>query len=162
MSRVRLSTSMGDIAIELFEEEAPETVANFLAYVDDGFYDGLIFHRVIPDFMIQGGAFTPDMRPKSTRPAIRNEADNGLRNRRGTLAMARTADVHSATAQFFVNLAENGFLDHGARDYGYAVFGRVVEGMDVVDRIAQVETGHAGPHGDVPLEPVVITSARRA
>lgn len=158
---VVLATSLGDISIELFEEEAPGTVANFLQYLDDGFYDGTIFHRVIPGFMVQGGGLTADLRKKPTREPIRNEADNGLKNARGTLAMARTADVHSATAQFFINLADNAFLDHGARDFGYAVFGKVVEGMDVVDQVAAVPTGTVKGYQDTPLEPVVIESAMR-
>jgi len=156
-----LSTSMGDVTIELFSAEAPVTAANFLQYVDDGFFDGTIFHRVIPGFVIQGGGFTTGMEQKKTRPPIRNEAGNGCRNERGTLSMARTSDVNSATSQFFINLKDNPFLDHGQRDFGYAVFARVVDGMDVVDRIAAVETGAAGGHRDVPLEPVVVHSARR-
>ncbi len=158
---VILQTSFGDIHVELFPDQAPVTVENFLGYVDGGFFDGTVFHRVIPRFMIQGGGFTPEMQQKVTGPPIQNEADNGLKNERGTLAMARTTDVHSATAQFFINLSDNGFLDHGARDFGYAVFGRVSAGMDVVDRIAAVETGQRGGHRDVPLEPVLIASLRR-
>jgi peptidyl-prolyl cis-trans isomerase A (cyclophilin A) len=158
---VELQTSEGAIRIALESDEAPVTVKNFLAYVDAGFYDGTIFHRVIPGFMVQGGGFTPGMEQKDTRAPIRNEADNGLKNLRGTLAMARTQAKDSATAQFFINLSDNAFLDHGARDFGYAVFGRVVDGMDVVDRIAEVETGRKGMHADVPVEPVVIESARR-
>lgn len=159
---VILSTSMGDIQIELFPDRAPMTVANFLQYVDEGFFDGTIFHRVIPGFMIQGGGFTEEMVQKPTRAPIKNEADNGLENRRGTLAMARTREIDSATAQFFINIADNGFLDHGARDFGYAVFGKVVGGMDVVDAIAGAPTGSRGPHRDVPREPIVIRTARRA
>lgn len=158
---VELETSKGAIRIALEADKAPITVKNFLAYVDAGFYDGTIFHRVIPGFMIQGGGFEPGMQQKPTRDPIHNEADNGLRNRRGTLAMARTQARDSATAQFFVNLDDNAFLDHGARDFGYAVFGRVVDGMEVVDRIAAVQTGTRGGHRDVPLEPVRIESARR-
>jgi cyclophilin family peptidyl-prolyl cis-trans isomerase len=159
---VALSTSKGDLTIELFAQEAPVTVQNFLQYVDDGFFDGTVFHRVIPGFMIQGGGMDAEMRQKSTRAPIANEAKNGLKNARGTLAMARTSDVNSATAQFFINLTDNAFLDHGTRDFGYAVFGRVTAGMDVVDAIAKVKTGRKGPHDDVPVEPVTIQKARRA
>lgn len=159
---VTLSTSHGDITIELFSDDAPKSVENFLQYVDDGHFDGTIFHRVIPGFMIQGGGFDATMDQKPTRDPIQNEADNGRKNERGTLAMARTQAIHSATAQFFINLADNGFLDHGERDFGYAVFGRVTEGMDVVDQIAAVATGNTGGHQDVPVDPVVITTARRA
>jgi len=157
-----MSTSLGDITIELDAEKAPITVENFLAYVDEGFYDGTIFHRVIPGFVLQGGGFTADMQQESTHAPIKNEADNGLKNDRGTLSMARTPEVDSATSQFFINLVDNAFLDHGTRDFGYAVFARVIEGMDVVDKIATVETGNHGMHQGVPLEPVVIVSARRA
>lgn len=159
---VALSTSHGDLTVELFTREAPVTVQNFLAYVDDGFFDGTVFHRVISGFMIQGGGMDAGMRQKPTKPPIKNEADNGVKNTRGTLAMARTSDVNSATAQFFINLADNGFLDHGGRDFGYAVFGRVTQGMDVVDAIAKVKTGRKGSHDDVPVEPVTIVKARRA
>jgi len=159
---VSLSTTRGDLTIELFAREAPATVENFLAYVDDGFFDGTVFHRVISGFMIQGGGMDADLRPKATRAAIKNEADNGLKNTRGTLAMARTSDVNSATAQFFINLADNAFLDHGTRDFGYAVFGRVTGGMEVVDAIAKVKTGRKGHHDDVPVEPVTVVRARRA
>ena len=158
---VVFETSKGSFTVELLAEQAPVTVANFLQYVDDKHFDDTIFHRVIPGFVIQGGGFTPSMTEKGTREPIENEADNGLKNRRGTLPMARTSDVNSATSQFFVNLADNAFLDHGSRDFGYAVFARVVEGMDVIDAIAQVETGSSGGHQDVPLEPVVVQSARR-
>lgn len=158
---VVFSTSHGDIKLELFEKEAPITVANFLSYVDSGFYDGTIFHRVIPGFVIQGGGFNEDMEQKSTEAPIKNEADNGLRNERGWLSMARTSDINSATSQFFINLADNAFLDHGARDFGYAVFARVVEGMDVVDRIAEVPTARHGMHSDVPREAIVVNEARR-
>ena len=158
---VALRTSHGDLAIELFVKEAPISVENFLAYVDAGHFDGTIFHRVIPGFMIQGGGMDPDMRQKSTRKPIKNEADNGLRNQRGTLAMARTSDINRATAQFFINLKDNAFLDHGGRDFGYAVFGRVTTGMEVVDAIAAVKTGRRGHHDDVPVEPVLIREARR-
>jgi peptidyl-prolyl cis-trans isomerase A (cyclophilin A) len=158
---VVLETSKGDITVELYQDDAPITVENFLKYVDDGFFDGTIFHRVIPNFMIQGGGFAEDMSQKPTRDAIKNEAKNGLKNERGTLAMARTSVVDSATAQFFINHADNDFLNNSARDFGYAVFGKVVEGMDVVDAIAGVKTGRQGPHDDVPKEPVVIRAARR-
>jgi len=162
---VVLTTSKGKIRIELDAEKAPITVENFLGYVDQGFYDGTVFHRVIPGFMIQGGGFTPEMKQKETGKPIRNEAGNGLENARGTLAMARTNVVDSATAQFFVNLTDNDFLNHTGEDprsFGYAVFGRVVDGMDVVDQIAAVPTATRGPHQNVPSEPVVIESARRA
>lgn len=151
---VIIKTSKGDIKIELDKENAPISVDNFLTYVEDGFYDGTIFHRVINNFMVQGGGFTADMQQKSTNPQIKNEADNGLKNERGTIAMARTGVVDSATSQFFINHADNTFLDHGIKDYGYAVFGKVVDGMDVVDAIAVVQTGP----GDVPNEHVVIES----
>jgi cyclophilin family peptidyl-prolyl cis-trans isomerase len=153
---ITIRTNHGDISAELFDEKAPLTCENFRRYVADGFFDGTIFHRVIPNFMIQGGGLDADMRQKPTREPIRNEADNGVPNRRGTLAMARTADVDSATAQFFINLRDNDFLNHGGRDFGYAVFGEVVDGMDVVDTIAAVPTGNRGGHGDVPLETVEI------
>jgi cyclophilin family peptidyl-prolyl cis-trans isomerase len=159
---VVLTTSHGDIAVELFANESPVTVENFLAYVEAGFFDGTVFHRVIPGFMVQGGGMDADLRQKATRAAIKNEADNGLKNTRGTLAMARTSDVNSATAQFFINLADNAFLDHGARDFGYAVFGRVTKGMEVVDAIAKVKTGRKGHHDDVPLQSVTLTQVRRA
>ena len=158
--RVVLETSKGPIVIELFAEEAPATVANFLAYVDAGHYDGTVFHRVIDGFMIQGGGFSADMQQKPTREPVGNEADNGLKNARGTLAMARTDDPHSASAQFFVNLVDNRFLDHTAKTpqgWGYTVFGRVVDGMATVDAIGKVKTGNR----DVPVEPVVLESARR-
>lgn len=159
---VVFETSMGAFSIELYPDAAPITVENFLQYVDDGFFDGTVFHRVIPNFVIQGGGFTEGMKQKPTRAKIKNEAENGLKNLRGTLSMARTSDVNSATSQFFVNLADNAFLDHGTRDFGYAVFGKVVEGLDVVDAIAAVETGTRGGHQDVPLQPVVVQRARRA
>jgi peptidyl-prolyl cis-trans isomerase A (cyclophilin A) len=157
-----LSTSLGDATIAFFDAEAPVTVENFLQYVDDGFFDGTIFHRVIPGFVLQGGGFTPDMKQKETRPPIKNEAGNGLKNERGSLSMARTHDINSATSQFFINLKDNAFLDHGARDFGYAVFAKVTNGMEIIDRIASVATGTVGMHQDVPLEPVVILSAKRA
>jgi cyclophilin family peptidyl-prolyl cis-trans isomerase len=157
---ITLQTSLGDIQLELDAEKAPVTVANFLSYVEAGHYDGTVFHRVIGGFMIQGGGFTPEMQQKQTGKPIRNEAKNGLANARGTIAMARTSVVDSATAQFFINLVDNEFLNHRSeRDYGYAVFGRVVGGMDVVDRIAGVPTGSRAGHGDVPQEPVVIRRA---
>jgi cyclophilin family peptidyl-prolyl cis-trans isomerase len=159
-----METSAGTIKIELFEKKAPITVANFLKYVDDKFYDGTIFHRVIPNFMIQGGGFVPGMKEKQTREAIKNESDNGLKNERGTLAMARTPRPDSATAQFFINLKYNDFLDRAkARDkVGYAVFGKVIEGMDVVDKIAKVETADRSGHENVPTQDVIIKSVRRA
>ncbi|MBF0358956.1 MAG: peptidylprolyl isomerase [Magnetococcales bacterium] len=156
-----ITTSLGEITVELDAEKAPITVENFLKYVEDGFYDGTIFHRVIPNFMIQCGGMTADMREKANNPPIKNEAGNGLKNMRGTLAMARTQVVDSATSQFFINLNDNNFLDHGDRDFGYAVFGKVVDGMDVVDRIAQVETGMSSGHSDVPVETVLIESIKR-
>ena len=157
-----LSTSLGDITIDLDAAKAPITVKNFLSYVESGFYDGTIFHRVIPDFMVQCGGFTPDMAQKKTNAPIKNEADNGLSNEPYSLAMARTSDVNSATSQFFINLADNVFLDHGKRDFGYAVFGKVVKGTEVVDKIGAVKTGRAGGHQDVPVTPVVINTARKA
>lgn len=160
--RVRLETSMGNIVLELDRERAPATVENFLSYVNDGFYDGTIFHRVIADFMIQGGGFAADFSRKATREPIRNEADNGLKNRRGTISMARTRDPHSATAQFFINVVDNTALDHkapDARGWGYAVFGNVVEGMDVVDSIRAQPTGVQGRFRDVPNSTITITRA---
>lgn len=156
-----ISTSLGDITVELDTAKAPISVKNFLAYVDAGHYDGTIFHRVIPDFMVQCGGFTPDMVQKKTNAPIKNEANNGLSNEPYTLAMARTSDVDSATSQFFINLADNVFLDHGKRDFGYAVFGKVVKGTEVVDKIGAVKTGRADGHQDVPLTPVVINSIRQ-
>ena len=153
---ITISTNHGDIVVELFEETAPISSENLRQYVTDGFFDKTIFHRVIQNFMIQGGGFTADMSQKATRDPIKNEADNGEKNLRGTLAMARTQVVDSATAQFFINLRDNNFLDHGGRDFGYAVFGKVTEGMDVVDAIAAVQTGNHGGHQDVPVDPVVI------
>jgi cyclophilin family peptidyl-prolyl cis-trans isomerase len=158
---IRFETSHGGFTIELFPKEAPLTVENFLKYVDDGFFDGTIFHRIVPGFVIQGGGLTADFGNKKTRAPIRNEAQNGLKNTRGSLSMARTSDINSATSQFFVNLSDNGFLDHGPRDYGYAVFGRVTDGMEVIDRIAAVATGRRKGYTDAPLEDVVIVSARR-
>lgn len=153
---VVMETSKGTLKIELYPEKAPLTCENFLSYVRDGFYDGTIFHRVIPNFVLQGGGLTSRMQEKETRPAIKNEADNGLKNLEGALSMARTQAVDSATSQFFINLRDNAFLDHGARDFGYAVFGRVAEGMDVVRSIARVETCDLGFYQDVPKEPVLI------
>ena len=161
---VTLKTTHGDIKIELDAEKAPISTENFLQYVQDGHFDGTVFHRVMPGFMIQGGGFTADMNQKPTRGEIKNEATNGLTNERGTLAMARTNVVDSATAQFFINLVDNTSLNHTAatsQGYGYAVFGRVTEGMDVVDQIAQVPTGSSGQHQNVPTEPVVIEQAVR-
>jgi cyclophilin family peptidyl-prolyl cis-trans isomerase len=158
---LRFETTQGAFTVELFQKEAPETVANFLKYVDDGFFDGTIFHRIVPGFVIQGGGLEPGMEEKTTRPPVRNEATNGLENLRGTLSMARTNDIHSATSQFFVNLADNDFLDHRPGSYGYAVFGRVTEGMDVIDRIAAVRTGRRRGFDDVPVDDVVIQSVRR-
>ena len=153
---ISIKTNHGDIRVELYDDKAPISCENFRRYVRDGHFDGTIFHRVIPNFMIQGGGFGADMRQKPTRDPIKNEADNGEGNRRGTLAMARTQDVNSATAQFFINLRDNDFLNHGGRDFGYAVFGEVTDGMDTVDKIAAVETGNVGGHQDVPLETVEI------
>ncbi len=158
---IRFETSHGPFTVELYPKEAPVTVENFLKYVDDGFFDGTIFHRIVPGFVIQGGGLTADFGNKKTRAPISNEAKNGLKNLRGTLSMARTSDVNSATSQFFVNLVDNAFLDNSARDFGYAVFGRVTDGMDVIDKIAKVETGRRKGYTDAPLEDVVITSAKR-
>jgi len=153
---------LGEIEVELNEEKAPISVKNFLAYVDNGHYNGVVFHRVIKDFMIQGGGMKPDMSEKSPAfPPIQNEAHNGLKNERGTLAMARTSDVNSATAQFFINTKDNTFLDHKVRDYGYAVFGKVVKGMDVVDQINGLPTGNKGMHQNVPLTPIEIVSVEK-
>ena len=156
------STTAGDFTVELFAKDSPATVANFLQYVDDGHYDGTIFHRVIPGFMIQGGGMSSGMEQKPTRAPIRNEAANGLANARGTLAMARTNDIHSATAQFFINLVDNAFLDHSPGDYGYAVFGRVTSGMEVIDAIAAAPTTRRRGHADVPVDEVAIAAVRRA
>lgn len=157
--RVALETSKGRIVVEVFPAKAPITVANFLQYVKAGFYDGVIFHRVIPDFMVQTGGFTPDMKQKPTRGQIKNESTNGLRNERGTLSMARLSEPHTASSQFFINLKDNGGLDHSPRGWGYTVFGQVVEGMDVVDAIAAVRTTTKGQHENVPVEPVTIKKA---
>jgi len=159
---VVLTTNFGEIKIELFAEEAPKTVENFLNYVNSGFYNGMIFHRVIPGFMIQGGGMLPGMEEKDGNAAIENEANNGLKNERGTLSMARTNDPHSASSQFFINSADNGFLDFKSETpsgWGYAVFAKVVEGMDVVDKISAVSTGSYGFHQDVPKEDVLIEKA---
>lgn len=160
---VKLQTNLGDIVLELNDEKAPNTVANFISYVNDGFYNGTIFHRVIDGFMIQGGGFTENLQKKGTKAPIKNEADNGLKNLRGTVAMARTNAPHSATAQFFINVVNNDFLDYRSstpRGWGYAVFGRVVQGMDVVDKIRKIPTGPGGPFPkDVPQAPVVIEQA---
>jgi cyclophilin family peptidyl-prolyl cis-trans isomerase len=155
---IKISTSHGDIVVELFEETAPVSCANFRQYASDGFFDDTVFHRVIPNFMIQGGGMKADMSQKETREPIKNEAENGEKNLRGTLAMARTQVVDSATSQFFINLKDNSFLDNSGRDFGYAVFGKVTDGMDVVDAIAAVETGNKAGHQDVPIQPVTITS----
>ena len=153
---ITIKTNHGDISVELFDEKAPISCENFRQYVTDGHFDGTIFHRVIPNFMIQGGGMDADMNSKATRDPIKNEADNGEKNERGTLAMARTGVVDSATSQFFINLNNNDFLNHGGRDFGYAVFGKVSDGMDVVDAIAAVQTGNSGGHQDVPVETVTI------
>lgn len=156
---VRMETSMGDITLELDAEKAPATVANFLAYAQEGHYDGTVFHRVIDGFMIQGGGMTADLQQKKTKAPVKNEADNGLTNKRGTIAMARTQVVDSATSQFFINVGDNDFLNHqgnSPQTYGYAVFGRVTEGMETVDAIRRVPTGSQGMHQDVPKQPVVI------
>lgn len=153
---ITIRTNHGDIVVELFEDKAPISCENFRQYISDGHYNGTIFHRVIPNFMIQGGGMDESMHSKPTRDPIKNEADNGEKNGRGTLAMARTTVVDSATSQFFINLKDNSFLDHGGRDFGYAVFGRVTDGMDVVDAIAAVPTGNRAGHQDVPVDAVKI------
>jgi peptidyl-prolyl cis-trans isomerase A (cyclophilin A) len=158
---IRFETSLGDFTIEFYEKEAPESVANFMRYIDDSFFDGTIFHRIVPGFVIQGGGFTEDMSQKRTKPPVKNEADNGLKNSRGTLSMARTNDINSATSQFFVNLKDNDFLDHSRGNFGYAVFARVTQGMEVIDKIAAVETGRRRGFDDVPLEAVIMKSVRR-
>ena len=161
MTRVRMSTILGDMTLELDAEKAPKTVENFVNYASSGFYDGTIFHRVINNFMVQGGGFDADMRQKTTEAPIDNEANNGLKNNRGTIAMARTMDPHSATAQFFINVSDNDFLNHTAENmqgWGYAVFGQVVEGQEVLDKIRVVSTGSQAGHQDVPVDPVVIES----
>jgi peptidyl-prolyl cis-trans isomerase A (cyclophilin A) len=158
---ILFETSLGNFKIEFFEKEAPISVANFKKYIDDGFFDGTIFHRIVPGFVIQGGGFTEDMTQKKNSPPIKNEADNGLKNSRGTLSMARTNDINSATSQFFVNLKDNAFLDHSRGNFGYAVFARVTEGMDVVDKIAAVETGRRKGFDDVPVEAVIMKSVHK-
>ena len=157
---VEIDTSLGKVKVELFADKAAGTVKNFLSYVNDKFYDGTVFHRVIPGFMVQGGGFEPGLKEKKTKDPIKNESDNGLANARGTLAMARTSQPDSATAQFYINLKDNAFLDKkNARDkVGYCVFGKVIDGMDVVDKLAKVETGDAGPHQNVPKKDVIIKS----
>lgn len=160
---VLLTTTLGDVKIKLYPEKAPITVENFLTYVNDGFYNKTIFHRVIDGFMVQGGGFTPDFDQKPTRKPIKNEADNKLKNKRGTLAMARTAVVDSATAQFFINTVDNTFLnfkDHNPQEYGYCVFGEVISGMDVVDKMEQAKTGMKEGHRDVPVETITILEAK--
>lgn len=159
---IEFKTSKGNFTIELFANEAPVSSENFLKYVDSGHFDGTIFHRVIPGFMIQGGGFTEDMDQKKTNPPINNEATNGLKNKRGTLSMARTNDINSATCQFFINLVDNDFLDHKPGNYGYAVFAKVTSGMEVIDEIAKVKTGRRNGHADVPVESIVVTSATRS
>lgn len=157
---ITIVTNHGEIVVELFDEAAPLSSENFRQYAVDGFFNDTVFHRVIPNFMIQGGGMSADLINKATRDPIKNEADNGEKNLRGTLAMARTGNIDSATSQFFINLKDNTFLDHSDRDFGYAVFGKVVDGMDVVDVIAAVATGNQGGHQDVPHEPVTITAVR--
>ena len=160
-AQVLMTTTVGPITLELETDNAPKTVDNFLSYVTDGFYDGTIFHRVIDNFMIQGGGFTADMEQKDTKAPVENEANNGLRNNRGTIAMARTQDPHSATAQFFINVQDNDFLNHTGENiqgWGYAVFGKVTDGEDVLDKIRCVQTGGQGGHQDVPVEPIIIES----
>lgn len=160
--KVQLETTQGVIVLELDVAAAPKTVENFINYVEDGFYDGTIFHRVIPDFMIQGGGFTADMKQKATNATIQNEADNGLKNARGTIAMARTRDPHSATAQFFINTVDNTFLNYKAKTtegWGYCVFGKVIQGLEIVDAIEAVQTTTKSPHENVPVEAVIIEKA---
>ena len=158
---IRFETTLGNFTIELYEDKAPVSAENFLRYVDEAFFDGTVFHRIVPGFVIQGGGFTEDMSQKKNHPPIKNEADNGVKNTRGTLSMARTNDINSATSQFFVNLKDNDFLDHTRGNFGYAVFGKVTEGMDVIDKIAAVKTGRRRGFEDVPLDPVIMTSVRR-
>ena len=158
---LRFQTNQGDFTVELFEDDAPISAANFLEYADSGFFDDTIFHRVIPGFVIQGGGFTPQMKQKETRAPIKNEAKNGRKNLRGTLSMARTNDIDSATSQFFVNLKDNDFLDNKPGSFGYAVFGQVVSGMEVIDAIAKVKTGRRGHHDDVPLDAVIVNKVSR-
>jgi cyclophilin family peptidyl-prolyl cis-trans isomerase len=158
---IRFETTLGNFTVELFGDKAPVSAENFLKYVDEGFFDGTVFHRIVPGFVIQGGGFTEDMSQKKNHPPIKNEADNGVKNARGTLSMARTNDINSATSQFFVNLKDNDFLDNSRGNFGYAVFGKVTEGMDVIDKIAAVKTGRRKGFEDVPLDPVIMTSVRR-
>lgn len=158
-THVMLTTSVGKIELALDSKKAPISTKNFITYVNNGYYNNTIFHRVIPGFMVQGGGFGADMQQKTASTPIQNEADNGLRNLRGTISMARTSDKDSATSQFFLNVADNAFLDHGQRDFGYAVFGKVVKGMDVVDKISQAPTSTVGPNENVPNTPIVILSA---
>jgi peptidyl-prolyl cis-trans isomerase B (cyclophilin B) len=162
-TKVRLKTSMGDMVIELEDKLAPVTVANFLQYVDEKFYDGTVFHRVIAGFMVQGGGFTPDMKQKSNRGNITNESSNGLKNQKGTIAMARLPQPHTASSQFFINCKDNSFLNkaEAGDGHGYCVFGKVTEGIDVLENIEKVATGNKGGHGDVPTQPVIIESASR-
>jgi len=161
---VLMKTTYGDIKFELYPKKAPETVTNFMKYVDEGHYNNTIFHRVIDGFMVQGGGFTSNLTQKSTHSSIKNEANNGLLNKRGTIAMARTQDVNSATAQFFINVADNAFLDYQGntpQEFGYCVFGKVIDGMEVVDKIREVETGTQGSYRDLPKEPIEIIEARK-
>ncbi|MFP4028112.1 MAG: peptidylprolyl isomerase [Candidatus Brocadiia bacterium] len=163
-SVVEIETTKGSITVQLWADEAPKTVDNFLQYVDDAFYDGTVFHRVIPGFMIQGGGMAEDLKKKPTRDPIANEASSDKKNQRGTIAMARTGEINSATSQFFINLADNDFLDHvdeTPEGFGYAAFGEVTDGMDVVDEIAQTETASKGPHENVPKQPIIIKKIRR-
>jgi cyclophilin family peptidyl-prolyl cis-trans isomerase len=161
-TKVVISTNLGDITVLLYERESPISVKNFLAYADTGFYGGLIFHRVIPNFMVQGGGFSKNMMKRQTVfPPIKNESDNRVKNERGTLAMARTQDPHSATSQFFINVVDNASLDISAQGWGYAVFGKVIEGMELVDKIAATKTQTVGAFRDVPVEPIIIVSIRR-
>lgn len=157
-TEVTIKTNLGTMELELDEQKAPISVANFISYVKSGVYNGTVFHRVIPGFMIQGGGFTASLQPKPVNSPIKNEADNGLRNLRGTIAMARTAEQDSATSQFFINVSDNAFLDHGQRDFGYAVFGKVIKGLDVVDKISQVATTSSGAFQNVPVKPILINS----
>ena len=158
---IRFETTLGSFTVELFGDKAPVSADNFLKYVDEGFFAATVFLRIVPGFVIQGGGFTEDMSQKKNHPPIKNEADNGLKNERGSLSMARTNDINSATSQFFVNLKDNDFLDNSRGNFGYAVFGKVTEGMDVIDKIAAVKTGRRKGFEDVPLDPVVMTSVRR-
>jgi peptidyl-prolyl cis-trans isomerase A (cyclophilin A) len=157
---IRFETNLGDFTIEFFEKEAPLSVANFKSYIEEGYFDGTIFHRIVPGFVIQGGGFTEDMTQKKTKSPVKNEADNGLKNKRGTLSMARTNDINSATSQFFVNLKDNDFLDNSRGNFGYAVFAKVTDGMDVIDKIAAVATGRKKGFDDVPVEAVTMKSVR--